>query len=398
MADANWGSYNLPAIWEMIKHENVCDGADRVLSWDSLAQDGREQQRRLHQARDALASVWPPETNASARVFLEQIAQLVTSLDRTLSNAEDTRVGLRGIMEAIGTAQSTLSPLVEARQAASGDLIPRFIDHAEDDFDVAAQQAMREAEAAIRDHGSQIQAPPLYQLSPPKGTTDTDLPGDSTTSNGSSGPDRDSLQAAPVPVPIPHNPPDLTSGGSSGSGSSTGTGVGPGLAGVAPIIAPAAPGAGTSIAAPGLGSLLPGNVPAGGGLPAGGTSGLVIGGGGALGFGRGGVARTGLPSPRSGLATGRQAVPVRRGLPSGATIGATEPGSGAIGGRGGVGRQPAGGQSAGRGSGSSDSGDELAGGEADVRWGVREGVPPVISPDMTAVDHHPGPGVIGYDE
>ena len=38
----------------------------------------------------------------------------------------------------------------------ANDWMPRMVDHAEDKYDEHAQAAMREAEAAISDHGAQI--------------------------------------------------------------------------------------------------------------------------------------------------------------------------------------------------------------------------------------------------
>jgi hypothetical protein len=415
MADmADWSRYNLPAIWAMVKDENVCDGADRVLGWDVLSQDVRDQHERLVAARDNLAEAWPPGKNASAQDFLTHVSKLATSMNDTLTAAEDTRVGLQGIMNAIATAQSTLSPIVRQRQATSTDFIPRFVDHAEDDYDRAGQQAMRVAEAAILDHGTQIRAPQLYILSAESGEITTDLPEPGKGGFGTSGSGGGSLAAVPVPVPVPHP----SAAGFTGSGDG-----GLGLAGVLPL-SPSTPPALGGMAPP-----LPGVTPSAGGLVGGisavGLPGVVIGGGA---FGP--TAAGGFGSWMPAAAAAGRPVSVRRGLPSGATIGAQES-EGGLGGRGfggrgfggrGVGGRGVGGQgyggreplaggsagrgAAGRGSPAGGSGgrgrrsaaadDKMISGEADLRWGVRSGVEPVIEPDTTPVRHDPGPGVIGF--
>jgi len=424
---ANWDAYNLPAIWSMIQNENACTGADRVLAWQNLATTVRDQHRRLLAARESLAAVWPPEQNTSARVFMEHLDLLAASMDQTLTYAEDTRVGLQGVITAIGAAQSTIRPLVAERAEASHDLIPRFLDNAEDEYDERARQAMRAAESAISDHSAQIQAPTLYELRPGQGDTESELPADSTSASGSGsdgssgagGSGLGALRATPTPVAVPHDPPapaspaDTTErpsavgpAGSAPPGSGTAVsdqpnGAGPGLAGA--VITPpgAVPGAGNGVVA-----LQP---PVGGPpVPAGGVPGAVIGGGlglvptigGANGLGSAPgmnpAGYGGVGTPPGHAAATRRAVPVRRGLPSGAVIGMAGP-EGRLGARPVQGRQPLAG-TPGRHGRHSESSTDLRVGEADQQWGVRHGVAPVITADTTQHDHRPGPGVIGLDQ
>jgi hypothetical protein len=367
MAGTNWGAYNLPAIWQMLQGENVCTGADRVLSWEGLATSVREQHRRMVKAGDDLAAVWPPEKNESAYVFLAEVEKLAASMQETLTCAENTRVGLRGVMEAIGVAQSTVRTLAAGRAQVSEDWVPRFIDHAEDEYDARAQLAMRDAEAAIADHSPQITAPALYSLGGGRGDTTTSLPDDG---DGSS----TAVRATPVPVAVPHDPvlPDL--------------GIGLGLSGVtAPPAAPV-PGSGATVGPPA------GPGPGGGGISGGpGPLGLVPGAGGPGGFGAG----FGVPGGRVAAPGGRQAVPMRRGLPSGAVIGDGELGGGRS--RGGQpGQPPLAAQGGPRGR-RDDTSDSSIGGKADRRWEVLDGVAPVIAPVTTPGWHDPGPGVLGFD-
>jgi hypothetical protein len=387
MAGTNWGSYNLPAIWQMLQGENVCTGADRVLAWDGLATSVREQHRRLVQAGEELAAVWPPESNASALVFQNQISDLAASMQETLTCAEDTRVGLQGVMEAIGTAQSTIRTLAAGRAQVSGDFVPRFIDHAEDEYDAKAQQAMSLAEAAIADHSTQIKAPTLYTMRAGKNSTTSILGNDGGSSTGGSA--SATVRATPVAVAVPHDPvlghPGTESdpaGGSnpagSGSGRDPSLGTGPGLSGVTAPPAVPSPGPGPTVGLPA------GSGASNGGLP--GVLGVVPGVGGV-----GGAGGFGVPAGRMGASGVRRPVPIRRGLPSGAVIGEGEL---AGRGRGVTGESPLAAQGSRR-SRREDGSESSLHGEADEQWETLDGVAPVIVPDTKAVRHDPGPGVLG---
>lgn len=387
MAGANWDNYNLPAIWAMLEPDNVCTGADKVLAWDSLATSVRDQRERLKSAGQKLADAWPPDKNESAKSFLLQIDKMLDSMQETLTCAENTHAGLRGVMAAISKAQAEVRELGVGRESVSNDLMPRFIDHAEDEYDAKAQKAMRDMEAAIADHSTQISAPSLFYLD----ARYVKDPGITNISGGGSGVGGSStVRATPVPVPVPHDPvlPDQVGGGSesevtTGSRIDPSLGIGPGLSGVTlSQTTPPVPAATTTLSLPtGAG---PGGVP--GGLPAG--VGLVPGGGlgpaPGLGFGVPGL-------PGRAPSTVRQAVSVRRGLPSGAVLGE----GGLAGGRGvGANQMPFAGQP-GRGERRGEDGDSI-GGQADEQWGTAKGVAPVIAPDDTPVRHDPGPGVLWF--
>ncbi|MEV4707920.1 hypothetical protein [Actinoplanes sp. NPDC049316] len=412
MADGYWDGLNLPAIWNKVQHENACTGADRVLSWDSLSQEVRDQHTRLLKAKENLAAVWPPAHNTSAQVFLRYMDGLAASMQQTLTRAEDTRAGLRGIIEAIGAAQAKIQPLVEVRDNATHDIIPRWADHAEDEYDEKARQAMREAEAAIADHSTQIQPPTLFRMGGMIEEPSEEIPidgGESTYAGGggatggnggivNGGSGLGALHATPIPVEVPHGPPSAPAPvvipADTGTGGPPGRvqGGGPDLAGVMPLTpAPGTP--------PAAGPLSPatGVMPGGGAVPGGGALGLVPG----MAVGAGGSAMGGMPAPFGGRATpvSRQAVPVRTAMPSGAVIG----GGGAPGRTG-----PAGATRSGRAAGPSvvqptagnrgrngGADGETVDGTADQSWEVLQGVAPVIEPDTRPARHDPGPGVIG---
>jgi hypothetical protein len=325
--------YNLPALWQMLQPEDVATGMDRVLAWDGLATAVREQRRRLVATGEHLAAAWPPEQNASARHFLDQIDDLAASMQETLTRAEDIRAGLRGVVEALDEAKRTMRDLAAGRATVSDDWIPRFVDHAEDGFDERAQRVMARAEAAIADHSTQINPPRLYAMKHDPGI-----------SGGTP------VRAKPTPVSVPHDPVALEKDRKIDNG--------PELSSVAPARAPV-PGVVLGQPAP--------IVPAGEALP-----GVVI--GGLLPAPSGGRRAAAQPRPPSDAA-GRAANAGRAAgaghpLPSGLVLGQRTP---------------------------SPEDATIGGGEADVRWATETGVAPVIVPDARPVRHDPGPGVIGID-
>ncbi|GAA2464169.1 hypothetical protein Ahu01nite_008700 [Winogradskya humida] len=378
MPPAPWESYTLPDIWKMLRHESTCDGADRILDWDALTHDVRTQHRRLQEARADLAAAWPPDQNTSARTFLDHIDILTTAMQQTLTRAEDTRAGLRGIIEAISEAQLTVQPLIAQRTTVSNDLIPRWADHAENEYDAQAQQAMKKAESAIADHTAQLQPPELFSMRTDRAVTGTEVGGDRPGSEIGAGPSgsagtsgSDSLRATPIPVPVPHDPPPATIG-QSGSPATDG----PGLSGV---VTPAAPA--REVLSPPIG---PGGGAAGGGaLP-----GNVIGGGA---FGLPGTVPGSLSVPvgRQPGSTGRQSLPAKKALPSGAVIGSANSATGTPGLIG----QPHASRSDRKQRGTETAFES----KTDQTWDVLEGVAPVIRPRRRRQEHGPGPGVIGYD-
>ena len=390
MSEVDWGRYNLPAIWSLISDVDVCTGSDRVLAWDGLASAMRDQHKRLLTAADSLAAVWPPEKNDSARFFMQQVNGLADSMQETLQKAENTKAGLQGVIQAFSTAQATVRELASGREGVSNDWMPRFVDHAEDKYDEHAQAAMREAESAIQDHGSQIQSPSLFRMDPLRDENGHHLTGDTGGSGAgsSSGNGTVGISASPRPVAVPMDPNSMIPPGSSAAnGGALGTdndvsGAGPVLSGIAPGLPPTA-----GIGGPSAGPVggLPSTPPLGSGGGSGGLGVLPIGAGG-LGSGTFGA----LPGGTRGA---RRPVSVRRGLPSGAVIGENSE-RGIAGERGATGAMPMGGGAGGRGR---DRGEGTIDGEADQRWATYEGVVPVIKPDTTTVRHDPGPGVIGFD-
>jgi hypothetical protein len=406
VSEVDWSRYNLPAISSLIADVDVCDGADRVLAWEGLASSVRDQHTRLLAAADSLAAVWPPGKNDSALEFQRQVKGLADSMQETLKKAEDTRAGLNGVVQAFSTAQSKVRDLAAGREGVANDWMPRMVDHAEDKYDEHAQAAIREAEAAIADHGTQIQAPSLFQIRPFFDDDDGHhLTGDDGSStghsvggSGGSGSGRTGLSADPRPVPIPVDPnsmvpPDTpgTSAGGPGSGGD-GIGSGPVLSGIAPAPSPTG-GLGGPPAGP-LGTLPvgtppPATSPIGSGGGPGGLGVLPIGGG-AVGPG---VRPFGAVPGGVGGSGARRPVSVRRGLPSGAVIGEDSE-RGIANSRSQAGAMPMTGGMGGRGE--TRSG-QTVNGDADQQWETDEGVVPVIKPDTTPVRHDPGPGVIGFN-
>ena len=117
MSEIDWTRYNLPAIWALISDVDVCDGEDRVLAWDGLASAVRDQRKRLLDATQTLAEVWSPAKNQSASVFMDQVKSLTDSMNDTVTKAENTKVGLNGVLQAFSSAQTTIRGLAAGRDA-----------------------------------------------------------------------------------------------------------------------------------------------------------------------------------------------------------------------------------------------------------------------------------------
>ncbi len=405
----NWQAYDTNAIWQILKDEDSAKGFLGVTSWNTVGSHLDVQEERLRYARHALAAVWPPETNESARAFLQEIDRTLASMAETRNTACDILSGLNGMVRELADARTEVQGKLADRLEASGDLAPRFLDHAEDEIDEQVRQAMARREQAFADHASKIQPPPEFKAGlgkfgevPPPGHT-----GAPDTGVGSSKPGGG---YSPVPVPVPHDPPAPRPGHDPFTPQAgTSSDSGPILSGAAPTlplanpvhvspVQPNMPGT-PSLFVPGLmvggtptsvlGGPLdrPGTSPSPmrpaavrGGMPSGGVIGGVAAGG----------SMPGAGSAPSRSAAGRSVSP--------SVIGGARPSPGAGAGTGTAGRPNAmmpGMQPGGRG------GREEQGGTVELDptnpWETAEGVAPVIKPDERVVRHDAGSGVIGWD-
>jgi hypothetical protein len=456
----NWGAFNTPRLWAMVSEEDDPDAWRQVAAWSQVSVAVGDQRARLQQAREALATAWPPEPGSAAEAFVTELDTLIGRMTSGAQDADTTATGLANILEALRTAKNQIRPLYDEYKSKNSDLVPSWWDNAEDEIDQKARTHMITAEQTVQQHVAQIKVPDAYTMDPKAargGYDDPTGPGTSPASSGSSaGSGRSG--GGNVAVTVPHDPPppmpgqdatvpDAPGGGDAGGGSGGGGGGvvgGPGLAGG--VITPPPPGApppGAHGPLPGAGGPLPGG---GGGPGIGGPlPGLLPGGigGGGAGGGVGGL-------PGGGYARGTRPVAggtgTGRALPSGAVIGETVGGArgGAVGGAGGMsGRGVSGGASArgvsGAGGRAGAAGstkpkppswlpadDEARGagragataatspgmtgsrrvgrrdGESDLPfdpdnpWAVAEGVEPVIRPSDDDPRHDPGPNVIGW--
>ena len=101
----NWNAYDTNSIWEMLKNENVCTGQDRVLAWQTISEALASQHAGLTAARETLAAAWPPEKNDSARIFLQKIDFMLSSISDTMTKPRSTGpvdVGRELIVSAMG--------------------------------------------------------------------------------------------------------------------------------------------------------------------------------------------------------------------------------------------------------------------------------------------------------
>jgi hypothetical protein len=403
----NWGAYNAPAIWEMVAGEDDPEGWRQVNAWGNFEQAVAAQRKRLVDCRRALMDKWPPDSSEASRAFIQQLDELIASMDQSLQAASSTARGLAGIMQALANARRELEPIKREYDDKSSDWTLRMFDHAEDELDEKARGVMSRAELVVRDYTPMLKPPPEYRLAP---RSDTSTPFDpSDTGGGGKAGGRD-VGADAMVSPVPHDPPLPRPGAdpvmpgnrewtpASPSGAGVGSG-GPGLAGAPPPVTPpggggptppAPPGGPTpSTVGPGLGGPGPtGAGPWGPGIGPAVPPGMPVGPGGA---GAGRRPSASAASGRLGGGTGP--------FPGGTQAGRAMPPGGVIGGAGAGGTPgatvpPAAG--GGRGRRAEGAGGHGHGGDPDNPWEIEEGVPPVIEPAAESEPRHdPGPGVIG---
>ena len=397
----NWQAYDTNAIWQVVRDEDEHAGFKGVVSWNAVTSHLEMQEERLRRARETLAAAWPPESNASALAFHEDIERMLRSIADTRGAAARIMSGLDGLVSGLAEVKRDVRTQLADRLTASKDLKPRFLDHAEDEIDARVRQLMMHKEQAFADHASQITPPDPFVIgipyhggdlgptSPPG--TDSDSWGDGAQLSRSGG------GVQPVPVEVPHDPPAPRPGhdpfalpghgvapadrspGSPGfppRDGNLGGGVdGPGLTG-----ARGGPGRTSD-------SYIFGQQPGGAGdsfLP-----GLVAGGMGTA------AAASLFDRPGAAALPGTpQQVGMRTGMPSGTVIG------GQAAGRAGTGSGAVPGGMPGMHGGSrSRQGDQDEPMDLDPTnvWETDEGVVPVIGPDERVFRHDAGPGVIGWD-
>ena len=410
----NWNAYDTNGIWQMLKNENVCTGQDRVLAWQTISEALASQHAGLTAAREALAAAWPPEKNDSARIFLQKIDFMLSSISDTMTKATDTRIGLNGILDRIAEAQAEVRAKVGDRLDAADDLIPRMIDDAEDEIDEEVRQIMRTKEAEISQSSANIKVATIFVLNAGEGggrtgvinSSDGEPFGTDSVGNSTHG----GLRATTRPVDVPHDPPaprpghDPTLPGDDGGPHFPGDNVadGPTLERGGPTTLPRTSGeVGLLPVQPGTDLFLQG-------LAIGASGATVIGTSVDRGMG-------GMPVD-SGV---RQTVGVRNAMASGSVIGGGSPiGGNPMGGAGGRGVSPgvigsANGRSTAGGTGVGANANGMPGmngaggrgrqheedqdnGDPTNPWETDEGVPPVIDSDRRVYRHDVGMNVIGW--
>ncbi|MFI7541627.1 hypothetical protein [Actinoplanes sp. NPDC049599] len=395
-----WSSYNTPRIWAMVEGEDDPEAWRQVAALGSMAGLLKDQRSRLEAAKQKLIDAWPPEKNKAARAFVNEMDELLFTMQVNKDIADSNASSLGQILDALRRAKDQIAPLYQAYLDKSDDWVPGWWDHAEDELDEKARQHMREAERLVADPGNAITAPSIYEFQPDESRT---RPSDGSGSDGPPGRPVTGIGGsvgASGGLAVPHDPPPpLPRQESSNPVQGAGGVQGPGLAEVispSPIAPSSTP---PSALAPATGNP--------GGLA---QPGLVIGGGVPGGLpGRGAVGSRGGFTPFGG---GPQ-----RGLPSGAVIGSS-PGRGTAGPvkptpppwlpqgpapapRGGpkAGGRPAGPLAMPIGAGrppARDKRGEAMSTDPDNPWVTEVGVAPIIEPSRKQYRHDPGPGVIGW--
>jgi hypothetical protein len=406
-----WSSYNTPRIWAMVAREDDPESWRQVAALGSLAGLLKDQRSRLEAAKQKLIDAWPPERNRAARAFVDELDELLLTMQANKDIADSNAGALGQIIEALRQAKEKIAPLYRSYLDKSDDWVPGWWDHAEDELDEQARQHMREAEEWVAYPGNAITAPAIYEFQPDQTRT---RPADESDRDRSG--DRPAVGiGAADSIAVPHDPPPPVPGQE--------------LAGpAAPVVTPPAGPSLAEVITPGPGgpaNPAP-NVPVGPTAAAGSPQlpGLVIGAGASQGLTGapigGGAGRGPAGAPLSG-GVGRSFTggAAQRGFPAGGVIGngvagrgpagpvkPTPPswlppasgqtpraGAGAAGGRS-VG-SPAVPMSGGHRPGADDRDTEITF-DADNRWLAEQGVAPVIEPSRKTYRHDPGPGVIGW--
>jgi hypothetical protein len=397
-----WSSYNTPRIWAMVEGEDDPEAWRQVAALGSMAGLLKDQRTRLEAAKQKLIEAWPPETNKAARAFVNEMDELLFTMQVNKDIADSNAGSLGQILEALRQAKNKIAPLYQQYLDKSDDWVPGWWDHAEEELDEKARQHMREAERLVADPGNAITAPSIYEFQPDESRTRA---GDGTDSDGSIGRPGGGLGGsvgAVGNISVPHEPPPPLPRPESSTPSTPGSGLGqgPGLAAVItpppstptgptpPVTAPSTGGPG-GVLPPGvvIGGAVPGGLPGrgatgsrgsvapfGGGGQRGLPSGAVIGNG-PLGKGAAGSVK---PTPPSWLPPG----PMQTARGGSATSGRpTGPAALPMA----AGRPPA-----------RDGRAEAINADPDNPWATAVGVAPVIEPSRKTYRHDPGPGVIGW--
>lgn len=376
-----WSSYNTPRIWAMVAAEDEPESWRQVAALGSMAGLLKHQRSRLEAAKRQLIEAWPPERNKAARVFVDEMDELLLTM-RVNQEIADSNAGALGrVLEALRQAKAKVAPVYQSYLDKSDDWVPGWWDRAEEELDEQARQHMRDAEQLVALPDNTITAPGIYEFQADETRT--------RAGGGSGGGEPPARSGAGVAVP--HEPPPaLPRPESSGPSVS-----GPVLAAGPSLTEVIAPPATSAVTAP-TGSPSQPGVVIGGGLP-GGLPGRVPAGsrGGSTPLG-GGVQR-GLPGVVIGKGSPGQGSirPVKPVPPSW-----LPPGPGPAARAGSV----AGGRSAGSpvmplGAGRGPAGDDrgaVISFDPDNPWAAAEGVAPVIEPSRKKYRHDPGPGVIGW--
>ncbi len=398
-----WSSYNTPRIWAMVEGEDDPEAWRQVAALSSLAGLLKDQRSRLEAAKQKLLDAWPPEKNKAARAFVDEMDELLLTMQVNKDIADKNASALGQILEALRQAKGKVAPLYQSYLDKSDDWVPGWWDHAEDELDEKARQHMREAEQLVAHPDNAITAPAIYEFQPDETRTRS---GDGSGGDGATGRSGAGLGGSigvASNIAVPHDPPPESPRQESAGPpvSAPGGPAGPSLAEVitptpsaaaslTPNVVAPPPGAPGGPQPPGLiigNGSFPGGVPGrgitrskggpnpfGGGVQRGLLPGAVIGNGSQV---QGGVASV-KPTPPSWLPQG--AGQPARGASG---TGRRSPASSAA--PMGPGRRPADGES-----------EREIRFDPDNPWAAAEGVAPVIEPSRKRYRHDPGPGVIGW--
>ncbi|MDI1465881.1 hypothetical protein QEZ54_33400 [Catellatospora sp. KI3] len=158
----NWNSFDVPRMWDSVRTEDDPIAWGQVQGWESLGQLLADQHDRLARMRNNLVSVWQPEHSEAADKFFGFLDRLILAMRENAYAAAGTARGLDGVLAALRTAKDKVAPLKEQWDNVTSDWLPEWWDHAAENLNNAARQAMTDAEVAVGDHRRRFIVPSVF--------------------------------------------------------------------------------------------------------------------------------------------------------------------------------------------------------------------------------------------
>ncbi|HET6214473.1 MAG TPA: hypothetical protein VFE14_16525, partial [Micromonosporaceae bacterium] len=107
----SWHSYDVPGMWAILTHYDTAPQWRHVGAWRKASELTSAHVRRMRDYREKLADKWPPEHNAAAAVYLDEMDKLIASVQATFETAVENHRTMAAATAALDTAQFLLRPV-----------------------------------------------------------------------------------------------------------------------------------------------------------------------------------------------------------------------------------------------------------------------------------------------